>query len=66
MLPSDLSGLVSMLLRFTLLMSTFLSPGSNVRTDEYGGSFENRIRLLIEIVDAIRSVIPQSMPLFLR
>ena len=48
------------------LLSTFLSPGSNRRTDEYGGTFENRIRLLIEVVDAVRSVIPQSMPLFVR
>lgn len=48
------------------LLSSFLSPNSNVRTDEYGGSFENRIRLLLEVVDAVRSVIPESMPLFVR
>lgn len=48
------------------LLSSFLSPVSNKRTDEYGGSFENRIRLLVEIADAIRAVIPPSMPLFVR
>ncbi|KIY70149.1 FMN-linked oxidoreductase [Cylindrobasidium torrendii FP15055 ss-10] len=48
------------------LISTFLSPTSNQRTDEYGGSFENRIRLALEIVDAVRSVMPSTMPLFFR
>ncbi|KAJ3504790.1 hypothetical protein NLJ89_g7754 [Agrocybe chaxingu] len=48
------------------LLSTFCSPTSNRRTDEYGGSFENRIRLTLEVVDAIRDVIPETMPLFLR
>lgn len=48
------------------LLSSFLSPTSNKRTDDYGGSFENRTRLLIEIVDAVRAVIPQDMPLFVR
>ncbi|TFK48945.1 FMN-linked oxidoreductase [Heliocybe sulcata] len=48
------------------LLSSFLSPQSNKRTDEYGGSFENRIRLLVEIADAIRAVIPPTMPLFVR
>lgn len=48
------------------LLSSFLSPSSNLRTDEYGGSFENRIRLLVEVVDVVRSIIPQSMPLFVR
>ncbi|KAG2065670.1 FMN-linked oxidoreductase [Suillus decipiens] len=43
-----------------------VDPTSNKRTDEYGGSFENRIRLTLEIVDAIRNVIPEDMPLFLR
>lgn len=36
------------------------------RTDEYGGSFENRIRFLIEVIKAIRAAIPATMPLFLR
>lgn len=48
------------------LLHSFLSPASNQRTDEYGGSFENRIRLTLEIVDIARSTIPDDMPLFLR
>ncbi|KAG6830247.1 hypothetical protein H0H87_008774 [Tephrocybe sp. NHM501043] len=48
------------------LLHSFVSPVSNQRTDEYGGSFENRIRLTLEIVDAVRAVIPADMPLFLR
>ncbi|KAH7909617.1 hypothetical protein BJ138DRAFT_1154872 [Hygrophoropsis aurantiaca] len=48
------------------LLSSFMSPISNTRTDEYGGSFENRVRLAVEVVDAVRSVIPQEMPLFFR
>ena len=48
------------------LLHEFLSPVSNRRTDEYGGSFENRTRLTIEIVDIVRKIIPDSMPLFLR
>lgn len=48
------------------LISSFLSPISNRRADSYGGSFENRIRFLLEIITAIRAVIPSSTPLFLR
>lgn len=48
------------------LINEFLSPLSNKRTDEYGGSFENRIRLLLEVVAAIRSVWPEEYPLFVR
>lgn len=48
------------------LIHQFLSPISNRRTDSYGGSFENRTRLLMEIIEAIRKVIPSTMPLFLR
>ncbi|KDR80227.1 hypothetical protein GALMADRAFT_61931 [Galerina marginata CBS 339.88] len=48
------------------LLSSFLSRTSNKRTDQYGGSFENRIRLILEVVDAVRAVIPKDMPLFLR
>ncbi|KAI1763223.1 NADPH dehydrogenase [Hypoxylon sp. FL1150] len=48
------------------LMHEFLSPASNHRTDEYGGSFENRARLALEIVDAVRKVLPDTMPLFVR
>jgi len=48
------------------LLHSFLSPASNKRTDEYGGSFDNRTRLTLEVVDAVRAVIPTDMPLFLR
>jgi 2,4-dienoyl-CoA reductase-like NADH-dependent reductase (Old Yellow Enzyme family) len=48
------------------LINSFLSPLSNLRTDEYGGSFENRTRLLKEIVLNIRSIWPEKFPLFLR
>ena len=48
------------------LIHQFLSPLSNERNDEYGGSFENRIRLLVEITDKIRSVWPADLPLFVR
>jgi 2,4-dienoyl-CoA reductase-like NADH-dependent reductase (Old Yellow Enzyme family) len=48
------------------LLHEFLSPLSNRRTDEYGGSFENRIRLSLEVVTAIRKTIPDDMPLFVR
>ena len=48
------------------LIHQFLSPLSNHRTDSYGGSFENRIRLLLEIVRAIHTVWPQNLPLFVR
>lgn len=48
------------------LLHSFLSPASNKRTDEYGGSFENRIRLTLEIVELTRQNVPEEMPLFLR
>ena len=48
------------------LIHEFLSPLSNTRTDEYGGSFENRTRFLKEVVAAVRKVIPEGMPLFVR
>ncbi|KAI9872987.1 MAG: hypothetical protein M1830_000960 [Pleopsidium flavum] len=48
------------------LLSSFLSPLSNSRTDSYGGSFANRIRLPIEVIKAVREVIPASMPLLYR
>lgn len=48
------------------LVHEFLSPLSNARTDEYGGSFANRSRLLLEIVDAVRVVWPDALPLFVR
>ncbi|TQN70371.1 NADPH dehydrogenase afvA [Colletotrichum shisoi] len=48
------------------LLHSFLSPVSNTRTDKYGGSWENRVRLTLEIVELARSIIPDTMPLFLR
>jgi 2,4-dienoyl-CoA reductase-like NADH-dependent reductase (Old Yellow Enzyme family) len=48
------------------LVHQFLSPLTNARTDEYGGSFDNRIRLCLEITDAVRKVWPENMPLFVR
>ena len=48
------------------LLHEFLSPVVNGRTDEYGGSFENRTRLLIELVDLVRAELPTEMPLFVR
>jgi 2,4-dienoyl-CoA reductase-like NADH-dependent reductase (Old Yellow Enzyme family) len=48
------------------LIDEFLSPLSNHRQDEYGGSFENRIRFALEITQAIRGVWPDSLPLFIR
>jgi 2,4-dienoyl-CoA reductase-like NADH-dependent reductase (Old Yellow Enzyme family) len=48
------------------LLHSFLSPLSNHRTDAYGGSFENRIRLALEIVDAVRGEWPMDKPLFFR
>jgi 2,4-dienoyl-CoA reductase-like NADH-dependent reductase (Old Yellow Enzyme family) len=48
------------------LINEFLSPLSNTREDEYGGSFENRIRLLLEIIAAIRKVLPDDYPLSVR
>lgn len=48
------------------LIFQFLSPITNRRTDRYGGCFENRIRLLVEVCGAIRAQIPSDMPLFLR
>ncbi|GAA2978055.1 MULTISPECIES: NADH:flavin oxidoreductase/NADH oxidase [Streptomyces] len=48
------------------LIGQFLSPHSNHRTDAYGGSFENRTRLALEVVDAVRAVWPEELPLFFR
>ncbi|MFA9187086.1 NADH:flavin oxidoreductase/NADH oxidase [Flavobacterium sp. FBOR7N2.3] len=44
----------------------FLSPLSNSRTDEYGGSFENRIRFTIEVLEAVQTEWPANLPLFVR
>jgi len=48
------------------LLHEFLSPLSNKRTDAYGGSFDNRMRLLLEVTDAVRAVWPDRLPLFVR
>lgn len=48
------------------LLHQFLSPLSNQRTDEYGGSFENRIRLLLEVIKAVQTEWPSTLPLFVR
>lgn len=48
------------------LLHQFLSPLTNLRTDEYGGSFENRTRLLLEVTAVIREVWPAENALFIR
>jgi 2,4-dienoyl-CoA reductase-like NADH-dependent reductase (Old Yellow Enzyme family) len=48
------------------LLHEFLSPLSNRRDDDYGGSFDNRMRFLREVVDAVRRVWPERLPLFVR
>jgi anthraniloyl-CoA monooxygenase len=48
------------------LLSSFLSPLSNVRTDAYGGPLENRLRYPLEVLDAVRATWPKDRPLFVR
>ncbi|MFA6310456.1 MAG: NADH:flavin oxidoreductase/NADH oxidase [Sterolibacterium sp.] len=48
------------------LLHEFLSPLSNRRKDAYGGSFENRIRIVVEVASAVRAVWPDDLPLLLR
>jgi 2,4-dienoyl-CoA reductase-like NADH-dependent reductase (Old Yellow Enzyme family) len=48
------------------LLHEFLSPLSNQRADAYGGSLENRARLVRETVQAVRRVWPENLPLFIR
>ncbi|GAA5229935.1 bifunctional salicylyl-CoA 5-hydroxylase/oxidoreductase [Arthrobacter cryoconiti] len=48
------------------LLSSFISPVSNTRTDEYGGSLENRMRFPLEVFDAVREVWPAEKPLTVR
>jgi len=48
------------------LLHSFLSPLSNQRTDQYGGSFTNRIRIVCEVVAAVRKVWPEQFPLWVR
>ena len=49
-----------------MLLGSFLSPLKNKRTDEYGGSLENRARLLIEVIDAIKEKCGKEFPIILR
>jgi 2,4-dienoyl-CoA reductase-like NADH-dependent reductase (Old Yellow Enzyme family) len=48
------------------LLHEFYSPLSNHRTDEYGGNFENRIRLLLRVAKTVRELWPEQQPLFVR
>lgn len=48
------------------LLHQFLSPLSNKRTDEYGGSFDNRIRLLLDVISAVQTEWPENLPIFVR
>lgn len=48
------------------LLHQFLSPITNRRTDEYGGSFENRVRIVVEVINKVRHAVSSSIPLFLR
>lgn len=48
------------------LIHEFLSPLSNHRTDKYGGSFENRILFLLEVIESVRETWPDDLPLFVR
>ena len=48
------------------LIHEFLSPLVNTRTDDYGGSYDNRVRLCLEVVDAVRGVWPERLPLLVR
>ena len=48
------------------LLHQFLSPISNHRTDQYGGSLENRIRFLLRVAERLRTTVPEQLPLFVR
>lgn len=48
------------------LLHEFLSPLVNTRTDEYGGSFDGRIRLCLQVIDAVRGIWPEHLPVWLR
>ena len=48
------------------LLNQFLSPIANTRTDEYGGSFENRMRFPLSVFEAVRAVWPEDKPMFVR
>jgi 2,4-dienoyl-CoA reductase-like NADH-dependent reductase (Old Yellow Enzyme family) len=48
------------------LLHQFLSPQSNQRTDQYGGSLDNRMRLVLRVTERVRAVVPSDLPLFVR
>src|SRR5208283_1191094 len=48
------------------LLHEFLSPLSNQRTDDYGGSLENRMRLTLQVAESLRRLMPAELPLFVR
>ena len=48
------------------LLHEFYSPLSNFRMDEYGGSFDNRVRLVLRVAKAVREVVPENLPVFIR
>ena len=48
------------------MLHEFLSPISNRRTDQYGGSLENRMRFVLRIAERLRTIIPAQLPLFVR
>jgi 2,4-dienoyl-CoA reductase-like NADH-dependent reductase (Old Yellow Enzyme family) len=48
------------------LLHEFLSPVTNQRTDRYGGSFENRVRIVLDVVENVRARWPEHLPLFVR
>ena len=48
------------------LLHEFLSPLANQRTDQYGGSLENRMRFVLQVAEALRRAVPESLPLFTR
>ncbi|HVW02607.1 MAG TPA: NADH:flavin oxidoreductase/NADH oxidase [Planctomycetaceae bacterium] len=48
------------------LLHEFLSPLSNQRTDEYGGSLENRMRLVLRVAESVRGIVPENLPVFVR
>ena len=48
------------------LLHEFLSPLSNERADEFGGSLENRMRLVLQVAERLRAIMPEELPLFVR
>lgn len=57
---------IEIMAAWSLLQAEFLSPTLNIRTDEYGGSLENRMRFLLECIDSIREIVGPDMPLGVR